>query len=100
MIAVTLRKDRPEDFEAALRICRAANAARRKGREAPVTVEEPLGMRLETPDTFLTVAEAREEVIGMALGMQGLAEDGAGPPVDGLCHVGPSSSLRSAGGRG
>jgi GNAT superfamily N-acetyltransferase len=34
------------------------------------------------------VAEAGGEVVGMAVGMQGLSDDGAGPPIEGLCHIG------------
>lgn len=35
----------------------------------------------------MIVADDAGEVVGMAVGMQGLADDGAGPPVDGLCHI-------------
>jgi len=39
------------------------------------------------PGAFLLLAEAAGEVVGMTLGLQGLADDGAGPPIPGLCHV-------------
>jgi ribosomal protein S18 acetylase RimI-like enzyme len=39
------------------------------------------------PDAFLLLAEDAREVLGMGLGMQGLADDGAGPPVPELCHI-------------
>lgn len=39
------------------------------------------------PDAFMIVADDAGEVVGMAVGMQGLADDGAGPPVAGLCHI-------------
>ncbi len=43
---------------------------------------------IENPTAFLLVAPGTDGIVGMAVGMQGLAYDGAGPPVDGLCHVG------------
>jgi len=42
---------------------------------------------VNNPEAFLLVAEDAGDVVGMALGTQGLADDGAGPPVRGLCHV-------------
>ncbi len=88
MVAVTLRKGGSEDFEAALRVVRAADSARLEGREAPAVVGERTRAYLENSDPFLIVAEAGKEVVGMALGMQGLSQDGAGPPIEGLCHIG------------
>jgi ribosomal protein S18 acetylase RimI-like enzyme len=42
---------------------------------------------LSASDAFLLVAEAAEGVVGMALGMQGVTDEGAGSPVPGLCYV-------------
>lgn len=88
MGAVTLRSGRLEDFEAALAVFRAAEIARLAGREARAGVGERVRGHVENPASFLTVAEVGGEVVGMAVGMQGLSEDGAGPPIEGLCHVG------------
>jgi ribosomal protein S18 acetylase RimI-like enzyme len=38
-------------------------------------------------DAFLVVADDDKAIIGMALGIQANADDGAGPPIAGLCHV-------------
>jgi GNAT superfamily N-acetyltransferase len=43
---------------------------------------------MHKPDAFLVIAEDAGAVVGMALAMQGLADDGAGPPVPGLCFIG------------
>jgi ribosomal protein S18 acetylase RimI-like enzyme len=43
-------------------------------------------VRLETPDVG-EVARAGDTIVGMALAMQGLADDGAGSPVPGLCFI-------------
>ncbi len=88
MAAVNLRPGGPEDFEAALAVVRAADTARLAGHDAPAVVGERTRAHLENPDSFLTVAEVGGEVVGMALGSQGLSDDGAGPPIEGLCHVG------------
>jgi ribosomal protein S18 acetylase RimI-like enzyme len=42
---------------------------------------------IEQSDASLLVAEDAGQVVGMAVSMQGLADDGAGPPVPGLCHI-------------
>jgi ribosomal protein S18 acetylase RimI-like enzyme len=39
------------------------------------------------PDAFMVIAEEAGEVVGMAVGMQGLDADGAGPPIPGYCHI-------------
>lgn len=88
VVAITLRSGGPEDFEAALAVVRAADTARLAGHDAPAVVGERMRAHLESPDSFLTVAEVGGQVVGMALGMQGLSDDGAGPPIEGLCHVG------------
>lgn len=64
-----------------------ANTARRGGE--PVAAQHELRVRgyADKPDAFLVVADDAGEVTGMALGMQACADDGAGPPVSGLCHI-------------
>jgi len=88
MPAVILRPGGPDDFEAALAVFRAADAARVEGREVPPSSGDRGRAHLENPDSFLVVAAVGSEVVGMAVGMQGLSDDGAGPPIEGLCHVG------------
>ena len=82
----TLRPGGPDDIEAAIAVWRAANTARRGGRPIPPAREEQIRRAIAKPDAFLLVADDAGQVVGMALGMQGLAADGAGPPIPGLCH--------------
>ena len=42
---------------------------------------------VSNPEAFLLIAEDAGDVVGMALGVQALSDDGAGAPVRGLCHV-------------
>ena len=83
-----IRRGTPADFDPAIGVWRASNEARLEGRGVPPP-EHGARVRahLENPDAFLFVAEDGA-VSGMAVGMQGLADDGAGPPIKGLCHVG------------
>ena len=67
---------------------RAANEARLDGRASPPPVQfERLHAALRDPASFLFVAD-EGGISGMAVGMPGLADDGAGPPIEDLCHVG------------
>ncbi|MCA1824579.1 MAG: N-acetyltransferase family protein [Mycobacteriales bacterium] len=83
-----VRRGGPADIEPAIAVWRAANEARRGG--IPVRAEHESRVRSYAgrPDNFLVVAEDNGMFVGMALGMQGLADDGAGPPIAGLCHIG------------
>lgn len=65
----------------------SANSARREGLQPPPDQEARARGHVVTPGAFLLVAEACGEIVGMALGMQARANDGAGPPVEGLCHI-------------
>lgn len=38
-------------------------------------------------DSFFVVASSGGPLVGSALGMQALEDDGAGPPIPGLCHI-------------
>jgi GNAT superfamily N-acetyltransferase len=82
-----VRSAEPGDLEAAIAVWRASNLARRGGRPVPGAHETRVRSAATKPDAFLLVAEDRGEIVGVGLGMQGLADDGAGPPVAGLCHV-------------
>ena len=87
MDEVIIRRGGAADTEPALAVWTGANAARRGGR-APLPEQEGRARgQLGTPDAFLLVAEASGGIVGMALGVQGRADDGAGPPLTGLCHV-------------
>jgi len=85
--AISVRRG-AEDIEPALLVWRAAEEARRGGRPASPEQGDRVRAHVENPDAFLFVAESGGPVVGMAVGMQGLADDGAGPPTRGLCHVG------------
>lgn len=85
--AVTIGPATPDEREAALAVWRAAIAARRAGRPAPAHVEDRVRRGLDRDEGFLVVARDGARVVGMALGLPGRADDGAGPPVPGLCHV-------------
>ena len=85
---VTLRRGGPADFEAAVAVYRRSNAVRRGGAPAPPEHEERIRTSLRKPDAFVIVADDGGAIVGMTLAMQGLAEDGAGPPIPGLCFVG------------
>ena len=84
---VAIRPGRPEDRNAAIAVWRDAQLARRAGHPFPPEHEQRVRAYLEKANAFFVVAEENGAVLGMALGMQGLADDGAGPPVPGLCHV-------------
>lgn len=75
------------DLELVIAVWRAALAARRGDRPPQAEQEGRVRSYAGKPDAFLLVAEDVGEVVGMGLGMQGLADDGAGPPVPGLCHI-------------
>lgn len=84
---VVFRLGTVADIEPAVAVWRVANLARRGGEPVPVTHEERVRGNVGKPDAFLLVADDAGEIVGMALGMQGLANDGAGPPIPGLCQI-------------
>jgi ribosomal protein S18 acetylase RimI-like enzyme len=84
---VEVRPGTEADVAPAVAVWQAANTARRGGRPAPAEHERRVRGHASKPDAFLLVADDGGRVVGMALGMQGLADDGAGPPVPGLCHL-------------
>ncbi len=88
MDGTVVRRGGPADFEPAVEVWRAANEARMGGRASPPPVQlERLHAALRDPASFLFVADDGG-ISGMAVGMQGLADDGAGPPIQDLCHIG------------
>jgi ribosomal protein S18 acetylase RimI-like enzyme len=82
-----IRQGEPADVEPAVAVWLAATAARREGSTPRAEQAARARGHVSNPEAFLLVAEDAGDVVGMALGMQGLADDGAGPPVRGLCHV-------------
>jgi ribosomal protein S18 acetylase RimI-like enzyme len=84
---VIIRRGKPADFEPAVTVWLAATAARREGLKPAAEQAARARGNVSNPEAFLLVAEDAGDVVGVALGMQGLADDGAGPLVKGLCHV-------------
>lgn len=84
---VTVRRGGPDDLASALEVWRAAEEARRGGPPSPDHGGR-VRTYVENPTAFLFVADGTDGIVGMAVGMQGLDDDGAGPPVQGLCHIG------------
>lgn len=84
---VLIRRGGPADVEPAVAVWLAANTARKVGLPPRPEQEARARGQVDRPGAFLLVADAAGDVVGMALGMQGLSDDGAGPPVRGLCHV-------------
>jgi len=82
-----IRHGEPADFEPAVAVWLAAHSARRQGSTPGAEQATRVRRRVSDPGAFLLVAEDAGDVVGMALGTQGLADDGSGPPVRGLCHV-------------
>ncbi len=87
MTAVIVRSGKPADTEPAISVWRTANARRKGGR--PVTSEHEKRVRnlLRKPDAFVLVADDGDELVGMAVGVQGRTRGGEGSPIKGLCHV-------------
>lgn len=75
------------DAEAAIEVWELANVARRGGLPVPAQHEARVHGYLKKADSFLAVADEGGTMVGMALGMQALDDDGAGPPLPGLCHI-------------
>lgn len=84
---VVIRRGGQEDAESAVAVWMAANSARRDGLVPGPEQESRARGNVRNPDAFMLVAEASGNVVGMALGIQGRADEGAGPPVKGLCHI-------------
>ena len=87
MTAVIVRAANANDIEPALAVWRAASAARRGERSVPIEREARVRESLQLPDGLLLVADEAGQVVGMGLAMQSRGDDGAGPPVPGLCFI-------------
>lgn len=75
------------DFGPAFEVWKGANTARRGGVPVPGVHEDRVAGYADNPNAVLHVAHDGGRIIGMGLWMQARADDGAGPPVDGLCHI-------------
>ncbi|MGP4086636.1 GNAT family N-acetyltransferase [Streptomyces sp. KR55] len=86
--AVTVRPGTATDIAEALTILGAADA-QRSGRLPHAGESRGRGRRrLTGPDTFFFVAEnAATHLVGLAAGMSGREEGGAGQTIPGLCHI-------------
>ncbi len=87
MADVIMRCANATDIESALAVWRAASTARRGGRSAPIEREERVRESVQRPGGLLLVADDAGQIVGMGLAMQGRGDDGAGPPVPGLCFI-------------
>ena len=86
-MAVTMRRANAADIGPALAVWRAASTARRGGRLAPMEHEASVRESVQRPGRLLLVADDAGHVVGMGLAMQSRGDDGAGPPVTGLCFI-------------
>lgn len=84
---VSVRLGNSSDIEAAVSVSRKSDTARRGGDSVSPKFEERSRSHLGNPESFTLVAESGGAVVGVACGNPGLADDGAGPKVDGLCHI-------------
>lgn len=76
-----------DDAESALDVWRRATLARRGGEPIAPDAERRTRASLGKPDAFGVVADDQGTIVGVGLGMQGRDDDGAGPPLPGLCHI-------------
>src|SRR5919107_1078990 len=82
-----IRRGESADVEPAVAVWLVANSARRKGLTPGAEQAARARGHVSNPEAFMLVAEEAGDVVGMALGTHGLADDGTGPPVEGLGHV-------------
>ena len=87
MSRMVIRRGGAEDIEPVVAVWLAANTVRREGLTPRSEQAARARGHVSNPEAFLLIAEDAGDVVGMALGTQGLADDGSGPPVRGLCHV-------------
>lgn len=80
-----------EEVDAALAVWQHSHLIRRNGRPLPRDHVRLAHRRMATPGAMLFLAreEGRPDagIVGTILGVQGLTQDGAGPPQPGLIHL-------------
>ena len=86
-MTVEVRRGGAADVEAALGVWRRAHEAR-SGTVAEPGLMDTVRNRLLADGSGFLVAMDDAVVVGMAAGMPARADDGAGPEVPGLCHLG------------
>jgi ribosomal protein S18 acetylase RimI-like enzyme len=96
---VMIRRGRSSEIEDAVAAWIAANESRNLPNHA-----DRLRAWCHAPDAVLHVADDDGALVGMALRLVGRADDGAGEPIPGLCHltgicVVPALQGRHVGGR-
>ena len=87
MSRTVIRRCGAEGIEPAVAVWLAANTARREGLTPRSEQAARARGHVSNPEAFLLIAEDAGDVVGMALGVQALSDDGAGAPVRGLCHI-------------
>ena len=87
MSRMVIRRGGAEDIEPAVAVWLAANTVRREGLTPRSEQAARARGHVSNPEAFLLIAEDAGDVVGMALGVQALSDDGAGAPVRGLCHI-------------
>ena len=85
-MTVQVRTAGPADVPAAVAVWLRAHEAR-TGTTVAAAVVGIVRDRMSLPDAWFVVAEDGA-LVGMASGMAGRADDGKGPIVPGLCHLG------------
>ena len=84
--AVLTRLGTADDLDRARDVIMAAAEAR-DGVAVAAPVMERTDVALTAGTAFLVVAEEARELLGVAVTVQALADDGGGPPIPGLAHV-------------
>ncbi len=84
---VRVRAGGSADIDDAVAVWRAADTARRGGEAVPDEHECRVRRNLRKQDAFLLLTHEGGELVGMSVGLQALADDGAGPPIRGRCHI-------------
>lgn len=83
---ITVRPGTSADADGAVEVWRASTTVR-AGRPPSASAIERVASYPTRAEAFFVVAEDGGDIVGMALGMQALADDGAGPPIAGRCHI-------------
>ena len=86
-MTVQVRTGGPADVPAAVAVWQRAHKAR-AGTSVTTAVVGIVRDRMGRPDAWFVVAEDGATLVGMASGFAGRADDGTGPVVPGLCHLG------------
>lgn len=101
---VVIRVGETQDVAAAVATWRRSSTARRGGQAPTAEREAQVRSHLREPGVLLMLTEDAGDIVGMAAGVPGLANDGAGPPEPGLfflslVYVAPDRWSEGIGGR-